>query len=143
MHIVNINDEVHLLEVPCCEDKVEESNAFAGLMLQEESEQLEELLENNFDGVDKLDEEVEVVKEEEVEVVEEEDKDAMEVLENVQKTDGIQNKEGNDDRWNYVATDAMDGKQIEGSNDQQNNKTTNDDKKRRTSAQKNSLPTYC
>ena len=44
-----------LLEVPCCEDKDRQSNAFVSLMMQEESDQLEELLENDSDGGDELD----------------------------------------------------------------------------------------
>ena len=120
-------NNVRLLEVPCSEDKVEERNAFASLMLQEESNELEELLENDSDGVDELDEEVEV--DEEVEAVEEEDEDAMEVVENAQKTDGIQNKEGNKDGRNEVSMDATDGKQNEGSDKERNNKTTDDGKK--------------
>ena len=84
-----------LLEVPCCEDKVQQSNAFVSLMMQEESDQLEELLENDSDGGDELDEEVEV---------EEEEEDAVDVVEDEQRTDEIQNKEGNEDgddeQWN-------------------------------------------
>ena len=105
-------NNVCLLEVPCCEDKVEESNAFASLMLQEESEQLEELLENNLDGGDKLDEEVNVKEEEE---------DVVDVVGDKQRTDEIQNKEGNKDednvQWNEKTTD---GKQNERSNEERN-----------------------
>ena len=56
-------------------------------MMQEESDQLEELLENDSDGGDELDEEVEV----------EEKEDAVDVVEDEQRTDEIQNKEGNED----------------------------------------------
>ena len=77
-----------LLEVPCCEDKDQQSNAFVSLMMQEESDQLEELLENDSDGGDKLDEEVEV----------EEKEDAVDVVEDEQRTDEIQNVSEKKDR---------------------------------------------